>query len=406
MRIACALSTLALISIGAPSFTPAADPVAADPVAADPVAADPVAADPVVTDPVVTDPIVAPTAASIEASRQRGIDYLRTTQNDDGSWTAREPLGITAIAAVALMDSGLPSDDATVAKALQHVAAAANPDGGLYAEGSSHRNYETALSLMALSRAKGDQYTKTIKGGRAFLKGLQWDEGEGLESSDVRYGGAGYGGGGDRPDLSNTQFLIEALKSTGSGPEDEALKKALLFVSRTQNLEGEGNDTEFASKINDGGFYYTPAAGGQSRAGVTPNGGLRSYGSMTYAGLKSMIYAGLTADDPRVKAARGWAAKHYTVAENPGMGLQGHYYYLQTLAKTLNTLGGDVLTDANGVEHAWRADLSRQLLSMQRDNGSWVNDADRWYEGDPNMVTAFALLALADAVPIKAAAAE
>ena len=33
------------------------------------------------------------------------------------------------------------------------------------------------------------------------------------------------------------------------------------------------------------------------------DGGLRSYASMTYAGLKSMIYAGLDRDDPRVKAA-------------------------------------------------------------------------------------------------------
>ena len=340
-----------------------------------------------------------PAPSEVEAARQRGVDYLRTTQDDDGGWTSRESLGISAIVAVALQDSGLPADAPAVRKALDYVAASAKPDGGLYSEGSAHRNYETALALMALSRAGGDRYAKQIEGGRAFLKDLQWDRGEGIESDDVRWGGAGYGGGGDRPDLSNTQFLIEALKSTGSGPDDEAIQKALIFVSRTQNLEGHGNDTGFASKINDGGFYYTPAAGGQTKAGTTPSGGLRSYGSMTYAGLKSMIYAGLGPKDPRVKAARDWAAKHYTLSENPGMGLQGHYYYLQTLAKTLNTLGGDTLTDADGVEHDWRADVTAQLLSMQRENGSWVNEADRWYEGDPNMVTAFALLALADAVP-------
>ncbi|MEM9702308.1 MAG: hypothetical protein AAF907_07680, partial [Planctomycetota bacterium] len=257
------------------------------------------------------------------------------------------------------------------------------------------------LCLMALSRVPGDEYKQQIAGARAFLKELQWDQGEGIESDDVRWGGAGYGGGGERPDLSNTQFLVEALKSSGSGPEDEAIQKALVFVSRTQNLEGYGNDTPNASKINDGGFYYTPALGGQTKAGKTPNGGLRSYGSMTYAGLKSMIYAGLSADDPRVKAARDWASKHYTLTENPGMGLQGHYYYLQTLAKTLNVIGGDVLVDEDGVERPWRDDVAAQLIQMQRANGSWVNDADRWYEGDPHMVTAFALLALSDAKPVK-----
>ena len=347
-----------------------------------------------------------PSPSEVEAARQRGVDFLRTTQDDDGGWTSRESLGISAIVAVALQDSGLPADAPAVRKALDYVAASAKPDGGLYSEGSTHRNYETALALMALSRVDGDRYAGQIEGGRKFLKELQWDRGEGIESDDVRWGGAGYGGGGDRPDLSNTQFLIEALKSTGSGPEDEAIQKALVFVSRTQNLEGHGNDTEFASKINDGGFYYTPAAGGQTKAGTAPNGGLRSYGSMTYAGLKSMIYAGLGPKDPRVKAARDWAAKHYTLSENPGMGLQGHYYYLQTLAKTLNTLGDDTLTDADGVDHDWRADVTAQLLSMQRENGSWVNEADRWYEGDPNMVTAFALLALSDAVPAGDAAGK
>ena len=40
---------------------------------------------------------------------------------------------------------------------------------------------------------------------------------------------------------------------------------------------------------------------------------------MTYAGLKSMMYAGLGKDDPRVKAAWGWIQKNYTVDENPGL---------------------------------------------------------------------------------------
>ena len=38
-----------------------------------------------------------------------------------------------------------------------------------------------------------------------------------------------------------------------------ALQKALIFISRSQNLESDKNDTAFAAKINDGGFYYTPA---------------------------------------------------------------------------------------------------------------------------------------------------
>ena len=111
------------------------------------------------------------------------------------------------------------------------------------------------------------------------------------------------------------------------------MQKALIFVSRCQNLESEHNTLPWAAKNPDGGFYYTAAAGGESPAGKTPNGGLRSYGSMTYAGLKSMIYAGVGRDDPRVKAATKWIEQHYDLSNNPGMGPSGLYYYYQTFAK-------------------------------------------------------------------------
>ena len=100
--------------------------------------------------------------------------------------------------------------------------------------------------------------------------------------------------------------MIEALRTIGTSENDPAIQRALEFVSRTQNLDGPHNPLPFAAKNPDGGFYYTPAAGGESQAGTTPEGGLRSYGSMTYAGLKSMIFAGVTPDDPRVKAAVAW----------------------------------------------------------------------------------------------------
>ena len=44
---------------------------------------------------------------------------------------------------------------------------------------------------------------------------------------------------------------------------------------------------------------------------------------MTYAGLKSFLYAGVGKDDPRVKAAIEWVRKHYTLDENPNMGANG-----------------------------------------------------------------------------------
>ena len=162
-----------------------------------------------------------------------------------------------------------------------------------------------------------------IKAGQDFLKTMQWDESEGKSRDDAFYGGAGYGGNNSRPDLSNTAFFIEALRDTGLPADDPALQKALVFVSRCQNLKSEFNDQPWAGKVNDGGFVYTAANGGSSMAGKDADGGLRSYASMTYAGLKSMIYAGLTRDDPRVKAALDYITQHYTLDENPGPGPAG-----------------------------------------------------------------------------------
>lgn len=330
-----------------------------------------------------------------QETMSKGIAFLKTSQADDGSWTSPSAPGISGLAAYSLLEAGVSVDDPTVQKALKHLESFIQEDGGIYFKDTTHKNYETCISMMVFASVNQDgKYTKVIKNAENFLRGLQWDEGEGLETTDMNYGGAGYGGS-KRPDLSNTQFLIEALKAAGAKEDDPAIQKALVFVSRTQNLESEHNTTKFSAKVNDGGFFYTPAAGGSSKAGETDNGGLRSYASMTYAGLKSMIYAGLDKDDDRVKAAFTWIQKYYNLEENPGMQKQGLYYYYHTFAKTLSVMKLDTIEDTLGRKHDWRSELVAKLTELQKSNGSWINEADRWYEGDPNLVTAYSLLALA-----------
>lgn len=339
--------------------------------------------------------------AKVDAARQQAIDFLRTTQSDDGSWTSPTAPGITGLVTTAVLKSGLAPTDPMAEKALKHLATFVQDDGGIYYVKSDHRNYETSICLLAFQAANKDQrYDKLIAGARDFLKRLQWDESEDVKPDDVRFGGAGYGKS-QRPDLSNTAFLLDALKAAGVGKDDPAMKNAIIFVSRCQNLESEYNTTPFASKVNDGGFYYTPAAGGTSQAGPTDNGGLRSYASMTYAGLKSMIYAGVDEKDARVQAAYKWLQKHYSLDENPGMGQSGLFYYYHTFAKALDAMKLKLFEDAAGKKHDWRTELTNHLLSLQKENGSWVNPEKRWMEGDPNMATAYSLLTLAYTAPTK-----
>ncbi len=334
-------------------------------------------------------------SASATPLIERGIAFLRPRQDAKGGWsTEREP-GVTALVVTALLRSGqVAPADPSVQKALSYLEGFIGPKGGL--SDAPHANYSTSIALAAFQQANTNgRYDRIIKAGQRFLTTMQWDEGEGKSRGDAFYGGAGYGGSNSRPDLSNTAFFIEALRETGLPADDPSLKKALLFVSRCQNLKSEFNDQDWASKINDGGFIYTAANGGQSMSGKEPDGGLRSYASMTYAGLKSMIYAGLGQDDPRVKAALSYIKRHYTLEENPGLGQAGLYYFYHTFAKTMSVLGEQILTDENGKAHDWRAELIAALAQRQQPDGAWVNKADRFMEGDPNLVTAYALLALA-----------
>ena len=112
-----------------------------------------------------------------------------------------------------------------------------------------------------------------------------------------------------------------------------------------------------------------------------------------------MIYAGVSKDDPRVKAATDFLRKHYDLESNPGVGHQGLFYYYHTMSKTLKALGDDRFLDSSGESHQWKSELRNKLASVQQPDGSWVNQTTRWMEGDPNLVCGYTLLALANCAP-------
>lgn len=328
----------------------------------------------------------------------KGVQFLRKMQNEDGSFAKELGPGVTSLVTTSLLRQGISEKDPDIAKALRYIEGFTKEDGGIYQAESIYRNYETSLAMMCFAEVKEQRFGDHLKRAQGFIKKIQWDDEEGHDLSSPSYGGAGYGKH-KRPDLSNTTFMVEALKSSGIDKDDPAMKRALIFISRCQNLETEHNTLPFSNKVNDGGFYYTGAAGGSSQAGDIGEGvnrGLRSYGSMTYAGLKSMIYAGLDKSDPRVKAATEWISKNYTLEVNPGMQAKydGLFYYYHTFAKSLHALGTDQVKDVNGDAHDWKAELIEVLAKKQKENGSWVNESERWLEGDAELVTAYALLSL------------
>jgi len=332
----------------------------------------------------------------VDHSLELGIDWLREQQLPDGSWNSYPAITALAVAAIANDPRGDSDENQqAVERGVDYILGCVKPSGGIF--GEDMEVYNTSIALMALVLVDADKHRDVIEKARGRLTELQYEGGEGATPESADFGGFGYDVD-RRPDLSNTQWALEALwmaeklEMEAAPGEPERLEKArtalhwehaIKFLERCQNLRAT-NDQQWAS--NDGGFVYRP---GESKAGDT-----LSYGGMTYAGLKSFIYAKVSRTDPRVQAAFNWIRKSYTVNENPGLGREGLYYYYHTMAKALDAYGAEVIVDAEGVGHKWRDDLLAKLVSLQNGDGYWVNENARWWENDKVLVTSYTLLAM------------
>ena len=299
---------------------------------------------------------------SLRAALLRSLDraeaYLLENLDSDGS-LENNP-GITALAATAMLQKAgtTPADQSSrVEKTLGYLAGLSKPDGGIYVRDVPH--YVTAVSIVALVASGDPKYEAVVRKARDFLVEQVVDEGEGYNVEDKFYGGLGYGSD-LRPDMSNLEFGLRALKEAALPQDHEVWEKALLFIQRTQNFS-ETNDLEWAA--DDGGFVYYP--------GFTyaESGGTASYGSMTYAGLLSYSYANVEKEDDRVQTALRWIRSHYTVDENPGLAQKTVYYYYLVFAKALQAFGEDTIVDSEGRRHNWREDLGRKLIELQYPDG-------------------------------------
>ncbi len=310
----------------------------------------------------------------------RAIGFLRAQQHAGGGWSVPEKPGqpnLPAITALVvsgmLMEPGVTQSDPSVARAVEYILSFQQPDGGIY--DTILPSYNTAISVSALARVDSDRAREGVRKGVVFLKSNQWGaanpvgvggaggkEAPALVAQDHPFfGGWGYGNRG-RPDLSNTAFALQAFYDAEVPANDEAVQRALVFLQRCQMLaavtDASGtvavvNDQAFAKGTRQGGFVYATAENaetlgrGQSFAGSideTLSDGsvvsmLRAYGSVTYMGFKSYLFAGLIKDDPRVTAALGWMQEHYSIDENPGIGTDGYYYYLVMHSRAMRASG-------------------------------------------------------------------
>ena len=221
------------------------------------------------------------------------------------------------------------------------------PDGGIYVPESGHKNYETCIAMLAFAAANGDgRYGTLLKKGDAFLKGLQWDESNGTAKDNVVYGGAGYGGEQAARPLEHRLSASRPCERPAPAPTIEAMKKALVFVSRCQNLESEFNDRALAARSTTAASSTPSPTAAQSMAGKTRR---RRPALLRLHDLRRTQEHDLRrpqARRPPRQGGRRVHQQHYSLDENPGMGEAGLYYYYHTFAKALAALGQDTIVDA------------------------------------------------------------
>lgn len=333
----------------------------------------------------------------IEESVAKGANYLLSKQAEDGHWGDPQMPALTALPLWALTWSGKAVDPSVTSgresasplrKAAAFVLKTQRPDGGFYVPkpgrgGSGLGNYNTSVCLSSL-------YESKLAPNAALLKAREYIASSQLTGDDTMAGGFGYDKVSRRryADLSNTSYAMDAMARTasleefrtGGGKADLDWDKAIAFVDNLMKKDG-------------------PEAGGATYNARTPQGGtvtnaagkvhLRAYGSMTYAAVLSMCSAKLDRGDPRVRQSLDYLTKYWTVDENPGMGSQGLYYFYDIMARALSAAK---VTEVGG--HDWKRELSAKVMSLQKPDGSWFNDNNRFWEADPVLCTSFAMLVL------------
>lgn len=345
-----------------------------------------------------------------EAAARRAMEWLVERQNEAGHWSSAQWPALSALPVWALSMSEDFRESETVDKGVAYLIRSAHENGAIFVEPGEERrggglsNYNTAIAMVGLHMSGREEARPYVLRARRFVAAAQHLGG------DVYHGGFGYDAVTQRAyaDLSNTFVAIEGMRLTESVEDlrtdgervDFNRGAAVEFISSIQNRR-ESNPAEWVSdhpEDKDGFAYRPDDSRGMVRQTADGKEAFRTFGSMTYAGMLSLIYSDVDRNDPRVRSAFGWAQRNWSVTENPPADQEGYYYFINVLSKAMATFGQNTFTRENGEEVNWRVDVINELVKRQRidENGKgfWLNDNNRYWEGDPVLVTAYALIAL------------
>jgi squalene-hopene/tetraprenyl-beta-curcumene cyclase len=361
--------------------------------------------------------------AVAERAMARGIDFLVKHQQASGAWSNTNFPALTALPLWAFARSGQEKLEPNMQRAVDYIKSCVS-DGGMF-KGAIYRpvqgrkggglvNYNTAICMTALHAVGDPKLRPIVLDARAFLSRSQYAGGS------LHHGGMGYDPptGRSYADLSNSYIAYEAMRLTQDveefrpgGPSVSLdWQAALKYIQRCHN-HPDFNDQPWASDkpSEKGGFAYRPDTYREDFGAFEGKDGVlefRSAPGMTYAGLLSYIYAGLDRNDPRVRATVAWIRENWNpdiANRNPDLAGKpeekgGLFYMYNTMTRGLAAYGQDVLRRKDGTEIRWRDEMIKKLADLQHEEGYWVNTYNRYWEGDPVLVTAYAVMALQSAI--------
>ena len=280
---------------------------------------------------------------------ERCIQFLKSEQLKEGFWPEQESMqgGVTSLALCALLQSGVPVDDAAVQRGLKVIR-----------EVKPSTVYVASLQAMALCLADPKAHEELIRRNVTSL----------INSQNQLKGGWSYQIGEPSRfdgDGSNSRFAVLALHQAADAgfevPGDVWKLIRLYWI---------------AGRDHNGGWGYTPKGNATQ--------------SMTFAGVASLAIvrrhltlteADATEQDQAIRDALKWLDNHFTLIDREAWLL----YRAHAIERMANLHGVDQIGS-----HEWRKELVDLLLKLQRHDGAFIGNPQE----SPAIATSLALMSL------------
>ena len=304
-------------------------------------------------------------AASVNRAIDRGITYLRKSQTDRGGWDEfpGHSCGVSSLCTLSLLNAGVSREDPAIKNAMRYLRS-----------NEAHDTYSLSLQTLVYCQYGATGDLPRIRANVARLSETQIQQGR--NSGAWGYGGKRQTNG----DPSNAQFALLALGAAvdrGVDVDAELFERAIDYWTRRQSAGG--------------GWSYGggPASGSMTCAGIASliiaNGRLGNQSSSVEKG--QILCCGGSDKNAPIQQGLDWLSERFNAQTNPGGHGGTFFYYLYAIERTGRLTGRRFFGD-----HDWYREGAEKLLSSQDGfQGYWSGDSSG---ESPTIATSFALLFL------------